>query len=67
MASRFPYISVMATNNKEKNEDFYTLIKELLDTQNKILQNQEYIKSSLERMQGESKPVPSVADLWGSI
>ena len=66
MASRFPYISVMATNNKEKNEDFYTLIKELLDTQNKILQNQEYIKSSLDKMQGE-RPKQSADDLWGGI
>lgn len=67
MASRFPYIFVMATTtNKEKNENFYTLIKELLETQNKILQNQEYIKSSLDRMQGESSK-PSAADIWGSI
>ena len=67
MASRFPYIFVMATtDNKDKKDSFYALFKEILETQNKILANQEYIKSSLDRMQGE-KPKQSVSDLWGNI
>lgn len=67
MASRFPYIFGMATtDNKDKKNSFYALFKEILETQNKILANQEYIMSSLDRMQGE-RTKQSASDLWGSI
>lgn len=54
------------TDNKEKKDSFYALFKEILETQTKILANQEYIKSSLDRMQGE-RPKQAAADLWGNI
>ena len=65
MASLFHYILVMPTNNKEKNDNFYNLFKEMLENQSKILKNQDYIMSSLDRMQGE-KPKPS-DEAWRSI
>lgn len=66
MASRFPYIFLMATNdNKDKKNDFYTLFKEILDTQSLILKNQAEIKDAIAELKS-AKPKQS-ADIWGSI
>lgn len=64
MASRFPYIFVMATNdNKDKKDSFYALFKEILETQNQILSNQAQIKESIAKLADGKKPDPD----WGNI
>ena len=56
----------MATNdNKEKKNDFYTLFKEILDTQSLILKNQAEIKDAIAEL--KSAKQKQSADIWGSI
>lgn len=67
MASRFPYIFVMAaTTNKENKENFYELFKEILETQNTIIKNQAEIREAIAAIGGQ-KAKPSDADIWENI
>ena len=56
----------MATNNKEKNDNFYELFKEILETQNTIIKNQAEMKELIVSLGGKNKKT-SDADIWGSI
>lgn len=56
--------------SKDKNDavagNFYELFKEILETQNIIIQNQNEIKDEIKKLKG-SGDSKNVADLWGGI
>lgn len=61
----FILLTMPAQNKQEQNEQFYKVLKEILDTQSAIVSKMDSIDKKLDKLLGEEKP--DLKKLWSQM